>query len=152
MADVQGVSGRDTGGHNRRVSRSYGGVSGGQRSEVRPGRPGTSESGTVQGVAEVLKPSDETEKRDPVGKQYSLTDTATRRRQYEVKRTQNANSETTVSESKADTTESKVDTTESEAAKPESAEAEVKTEAGDGDKAISMQDVIDKIREVYICQ
>lgn len=68
------------------------------------------------------------------GKQYS--------RQYEVKRTQNANSETTVPESKADTTESK-------AAKPESAEAEVKTEAGEGDKAISMQDVIDKIREDF---
>lgn len=57
VADVQGVSGRDTGRDSGRVSRSHGGVSGGQRSEVRPGRPGTSDVGTAQGVAEVLKPS-----------------------------------------------------------------------------------------------
>lgn len=63
VADVQGVSGRDTGRDSGRVSRSHGGVSGGQRSEVRPGRPGTSDVGTVQGVAEVLKPSVETAKR-----------------------------------------------------------------------------------------
>lgn len=63
VADVRGVSGRDTGRDSGRVSRSHGGVSGGQRSEVRPGRSRTSESGTVQGVAEVLKPSVETAKR-----------------------------------------------------------------------------------------
>lgn len=76
------------------------------------------------------------------GKQYSLTDTATPRRQYKAKRTPSASGEATVSESKADKPQS-------EAAKPKSAEAAVETGAGDGNKAISMQDVIDKIQEDF---
>lgn len=148
VADVRGIPERDTEGYNRRVSRSHGEVSGGQRGSVRSGRPRESGQSPVQGGAEVLKPGVETEKRDPDGKQYSLTDTATPRRQYKAKRTPTANSEATVSESKADKPRS-------EAAKPKSAEAavetgaEVKTEAGDGNKAISMQDVIDKIQEDF---
>lgn len=62
VADVQGVSGRDTEGHNRRVSRSHGGVSGGQRSEVRPSRPGASGTSSEKGKTEVLKPKAETSK------------------------------------------------------------------------------------------
>ncbi len=60
VADVQGVSGRNTEGHNRRVSRPHGGVSGGQRSEVRPGGSGASGQSSMQGVAEVLKPQTKT--------------------------------------------------------------------------------------------
>ena len=100
----------------------------------------TSDVGSIRGETETVAKSD--------GKQYSLTDTATPRRQYKAKRTPTANSEATVSESKADKPRS-------EAAKPKSAEAavetgaEVKTEAGDGNKAISMQDVIDKMQEDF---
>lgn len=60
VADMQGVSGRDTGGHNRRVSRPHGGVSGGQRSTVRSGRSGTSGASSEKGRTEVLKPNVDT--------------------------------------------------------------------------------------------
>lgn len=62
VADVQGVSGRDTEGHNTRVSRPHRGVSGGQRSTVRSGRSGTSGASSEKGRTEVLKPKAETSK------------------------------------------------------------------------------------------